>query len=295
MVPSAVLVYVEVVNSDNPGKRQQGEKEILQVSYNEFLDTRSVQATVLIGEDIEYDCWFYRFILNWNKEKSKSKVLCSFSDRHGGGGRMNKVIEASYRQKETSICFVDTDMKFPNQPKNSNSTYQKCMHAKKGVRNGVYPLAVHEVENLLPLNFIDQVRYDDAAQVRKDQFDKLRDKEQSEMVLKYFDFKEGLKKYTEHKNSDDFKNYVKTVCEMNPPVMDGKSFEEYYDSKNDNELLYPGYLMKRLLMHAIDYIKNNPSSLQEPNLLSFQDTEWRRIGQLMISYGFARHRESISN
>lgn len=295
IVPSVVLVYVEVVNIEAPARRQQGNQEILQVSYKEFMDTRSVQATVLIGEDIEYDCWFYKYILAWYKETTNNKVSCQCSDRHGGGGRMDKVITASFRQKETSICFVDTDMRFPGQPTPSNSTYKKCMSTRKGVRNGVYPLDVHEVENLLPLNYIDQLQYDDKAIIRKQHFDMLRNNAYSEMVLKYLDLKEGLRKYNQYKDSEDFKSFVKTVCDMNLAVMDGMSFEDYYDSKNVDELLYPGYLMKRVLMHTIDLVKCNPTTLNEPELLPFQDAEWRRIGQLMVSFCFARRMESISN
>jgi len=293
IIPSDVIVYFEIVNSDTYVKKQNDDQEIIQVPYKDFIDSSSAQATVLIGEDVEYDCWFYKYIKNWYLKVKGLNVSCKYFDRHGGGGRMKTVIESCYTQKETSLCFVDTDERFPGQPVNNNSTYRKCMSARKGVRNGVYPLTVHEIENLLPMNYIDQLQYEGEHRDRKIVFDVLKNSNQSEMVLQFFDFKDGLKKYVEYKDTDSFINFAKTVCEINPIVMGGMTFDEYYSSKGDNELLYPG-LMGRILKHTIDLIKNN-ATLQAPVLLSFQDAEWRRIGRLMLSYGFARNVEGISN
>ena len=290
-VPNTLTIYWEVVK-DNPTTRMDDGTEIVQLEYKEFLDTRAIQETVLVGEDIEYDCWFYRFILKWYLNKLSVHVYCMFKDRHGGGGRMAEVLQQCYCDKESSLCFVDTDKKYPTQPIASHSTCKKCLHIQQGPRNKVEELNVQEIENLLPLNYLDMLNYEGDNKTRKDQFDALRDKSDSEQVLQFFDLKCGVKKYLDYKDSQDFKDFAKTICLMNPDIMGGKSFNEYYSSINDEEIIYPG-LMKRILKQTIDIVKNGVT--EAPALMGYQEIEWEIIGRLMLSYGFARRPEGITN
>lgn len=291
VVPEAVAVYWEVVNS-NPSVRKVRGKEIIQLDFREFLDTRSVQETVLVGEDIEYDCWFYRYILDWYLNQMNIKAYCAFKDRHGGGGRMAKVLLGCFTDKETSLCFVDTDKKYPEQPLDPNSTCKKCMRVKSGPRNLVKELNVQEIENLLPLGYVDLLKYEGKNGDRKAMFDALRNQLNSEHVLQFFDLKCGLKKYEKYMGIVEFIEFCKKVCGLNPQIMNGKSFDEYYASKEKEEELYPG-LMQRVLRSTIEIIKT--STLNPPILMGFQENEWKSIGRLMLSFGFARRPEGITN
>lgn len=290
-VPNSVTVYIEVVYGDTSTRQDNG-VEIIRLGYEDFLDTRSIQETVLVGEDIESDCWFYRYILQWFLNKVGINAYCRFQDRHGGGGRMAEVLKQCYCDKETSLCFVDTDKKYPNQSLTSDSTCKKCLYVRRGPRNKVRKLNVQELENLLPLNYLDMLTYEGETKKRKEHFDALRDKPNSERVFQYFDIKCGLKKYVKFKNIPDFINFAKMVCDMNPVVMEGKSFEKYYASKNDGEVLYPG-LMDQVFKQTKQIIIDQ--NLKHPVLMGFQEQEWNSIGRLMLSFGIARRPEGITN
>lgn len=50
-------------------------------------------------------------------------------------------------------------------------------------------LPVHEVENLVPLNYIDKLDWNENNRYKKAGLDYLRDNAHTESIIKYFDFK----------------------------------------------------------------------------------------------------------
>ena len=152
-IPDFINYYIEVVNGNVKTENDDKNKQALQINFDVFVDTKSVQKTTIICEDIVYDYNFYKFILDWfiNKKINRNTIPYNFEARHGGGDRTEIVFKSCINEQLTCICIVDTDKKYPEQRIKKNSTCWKCQKVQCGPRNFFYKLNCQELENLLPI------------------------------------------------------------------------------------------------------------------------------------------------
>ena len=297
-IPRFITYYIEVVNSNIYNEIEENGKKIFQIDYKEFEDTQSVQKTVLICEDGMYDCLFYKYILQWYIKVvlNKNSIPCEFDNRHGGGAQTYLCLDSCIKNKLTSLCIIDSDKKYPEQKIERNSTCKKCQNIKCGPRNYCYILNCQEIENLIPLNFIDSLNFSGNLLKRKKALDELKNNPNVEIIIQYLDLKEGLKKYKKYKKDANFILFVKYFYPSISKIKNIKKIEKYYISRDDNDELYPG-IMEDLLKHVIE--DENSKLIQRniirPHLLQFQVNEWNKIGQMMLNFGFARNQEGLSN
>ena len=125
----------------------------------------------------------------------------------------------------------------------------------------------------------------------KDAFDKLCNNAHSELILPYFDIKEGIKKEFIHQLGLEMKNFAAKCCLCNPMIMKGKSFDEYLGDLEEGDLVYPR-LRKRPMGELAPLYRGD--SLPEPELMDFQYDAWNEIASLLLDVSCARSDESIT-
>ena len=292
-IPQQITYYIEVTNGvAEPSLRKVGNRKVAQISYNEFLDTKSTQECCLIGE-YYYDCEFFQLILNWYKRLLGISLSTNLENIDGGGDdTLKKVKQFVGRNKRPTICIVDSDKKYPEQEIATNSTCGKCMN--------LYPdrfiyrfiaLNVQETENLVPLSVIDNLSWVGKAKPHKDSFDHLRNSPECMDILPFFDIKKGIQYHKSLFQDSMYLTYVKKCCSCNPNIPDGKEFDDLLKHSSEKDVIYPS-LLKDLLKDSLEYISTN--KIETFDLLEFQEKEWKNIAQNMLNWGFCRNAESVS-
>lgn len=300
-IPSFLNYYVEVVKENPQDIRIENGCSIAQMCYSDFKETKNVQRTLLIGED-NNDCSFFEFICKWFIRQKKLTVNFSFYDINGGGANTYREIEKALSNQQFSLTMVDTDISYPNQKPNKNSTYSKC----KKVRGrkelfAVLSLNVHEIENLVPPNYIEQLNTwtDDKLSKSKQCYDSLLVK--ADEFLPYLDLKNGilLSKIKGGVNASYYKFAEKCYLQNAELTSTGMTFSQYCNSDlecggkgNNDKIVYRG-IFAGIMSKLLEKIKNE-SLIGEPCLCNFQLKCWNDIAQNMLNWGIARNNESLS-
>lgn len=290
-IPNSIRNYVEVVK-ENPIRRYTDSFCIDQVAYEYFMDTLKVQPMNFILEDDD-DNIIYELIVNWYIKEKQLNTNTSYSIVHGGGNNILDVVNKHIKQGYMAVCITDPDLHFPEQTIKNDSCCAKCarMNAKGGIYYHYYP-KVHEMENLIPLNYIDcmdwhlkQNALDKAA------FEKLSNCEKREEILKFFDYREGIKKEQIENTAqrDNFYEYAKLCCEQNLELLAGLTFEEYYDQLQGKDYVYPR--LKKRIIPEIKQLLEHP--MPDPSLMNFQKEEWLKIGEFLVGLFCARNKETL--
>lgn len=291
-IPLEISYYVEVVPNVRNRKRLVGRRVVVQLAACELLDSKSVQESCLIGE-FYYDCQFFRQILLRYKRKNGLTTPVCFEDIAGCGDTViDHVRQYLIRDKRPTLAIVDSDKKYPSQPIMSNSTCGKCKG--KYVENVLYKLLhmnVHEAENLIPLEVIDNLHWTGYGVDFKRAYDSLRSNPDTETILAFFDIKNGIKNTDEFRNSQEYQAYARICCLCDSSSQGHSDFDQFISSLADKGVVFP-MLSKNLLRDAIDYMKSH--SADDFLLMKFQEREWNRISAKMINWGICRNKEALN-
>lgn len=297
-IPPEITYYVEIVR-ENPEEREDNGCIIAQKCIEDFYMSSSLLCCQLVCED-ENDCKFYKFIADWYIKKNRLNYHLNISEEGGGGGRTIDKVKKHLRDRRICLCVVDTDRKYPEMEINFKS--KECMkidNHKCGYRCLI--INVHEIENLLPLNYIDEVistspKYKwPMSQLQKKHFDYLSQSDEVESILPYFDYKKGIKKTLDLLNDTNYQSYAKLCWQQNPEISKGQTFEGFLNTLTSNNIIYYK-LSESISSDTLDYIKKSKDndSLKEPILLRFQEIEWCRIARELMNWGCSRIPEGIS-
>lgn len=293
-VPEQLTFYIEVV-LQNPTKRTEGTKTICQKSYSHFLTLDHILEARIICEDL-YDAEFYKYILSWFIQTKGCNCSFAFHNQGGGGVNIFRTVKEELSKKHIILCIVDTDKKYKSCPYDQNGTYGKCLSVDLDVDEyKLLPIEVHEVENLVPLNFIDiafplYTKKNKDDQRHKKHFDYL--KKDAENLLPFFDYKKGIKKDELFKENSEYRNFAKKCYILNDEKIKEEDFDTYVDRLESKEVVYPNLIGGTgTIKMALDLI--NSDSCPQPNLLIFQNDNWMKIGQTMLNWCISRDTESI--
>jgi len=298
-IPPDISYYIEVVKNNPQERTAENGCIIAQKCIDDFHLSSSLLCCQLICED-ENDCRFYRFVAEWYIKKYRLKYKLNLGEDGGGGGRTIEKIKKHTKAGVFSICIVDSDKKYPEME--MNKTSKACSEFGKHIC-GYRCLVINtqEIENLLPVNYIDDLvssnqRYKwEQSKLQKRHFDYLSRGENSELILPYFDYKSGIKKNVEFKENVDYQKYAKLCWEQNPEINQEKTFDEYVASISDGQKIYL-QLSDSIAADILGYIKEckKNNTLNEPELLRFQEEEWNRIGKEIVNWSCCRIPEGIS-
>lgn len=297
-IPPEITYYIEVVK-DNPIEREENECVVAQKSLNDFYNSSSLLCCHLICED-ENDCEFYEFITKWYIKENQLNHTIKVNNIGGGGARtickVRKYLDAGL----VCMCIVDSDKKYPEMPVNKFSA--KCEKINNNFCGyKCIVLNVNEIENLLPLNYINEIiakekkyRWEN-SQIQKKHFDYLCSSDKKNEILKYFDYKNGIKKNSCLLTDKYYKKFAKLCWEQNPDINKDCNFEEYIKTIPEKGSIY-NKLSESIFPDVLDYIKRKKSqnSLKNPDLLIFQKEEWNKIAKTLLNWSCASRLEGLS-
>lgn len=256
--------------------------------FSDFLDNDRVAQTSLIGEN-DYDCQFFEWILKWYKNNyhSDANLTTCMSYVNGSGGETPSAITKELNKKHVSVCIVDTDIRFPGDKIGRESTCRKCREVVK--KEAPYfrymELDVHEIENLIPINYLEHIdKWNGESKHKKNAFDRISGDPE---IMRYFDLKNGVQK--SNTVGDPLYEFGRRCYSLNPDFFNTAPYEDYYHACS--KCVYPG-LNERALKHTLDFLNNNKLA-EKPILLDFQKESWKRIGKVLLDFCISHNPESV--
>lgn len=289
--PRAISYYIKVGMDNGEKEIDDKGREFATVSYRYFTDSQNTQACNLVSEDYN-DCDFYKIVLEHFKKEMECNMTCRFEYCSGSGERIVRHLQdLLFTKKQITLCIVDSDKKYKAQKISANSTCGKCKKIGRKIPTYKFmALEVHEIENLIPLNIVDELQWTADCQTNKDAFDYLRYNAQTEELLPFFDIKNGIVKDKLLMDDNEYRGYAKSCYEMNPLLKVNGDFDSYLSGMPDGATVYP-HLRKGLLKKFLEYSKDHRD--REMELLEFQMKAWSKIGQEMLNMGCSRNVEAM--
>lgn len=296
VVPSFITYYVEVVLTSPSNRTDKDGRTVVQLEYSRLVTLEASNKVSLVGENLS-DARFYGYILHWFVQKQGVNVHYAFHKVDGGGTNTHHNIRNELNSNHITLSILDTDCRYPNAPIDPNGTYGKC----RGIGTGnvlceIIPLFVHEVENLVPMNFIDQVfsqwTHGDAEYARKKEaFDYL--KKEAELILPYFDYKKGIRYNADFRKIPELQIFAKKCYEQHDEKMAIQpDFSLFVSTLKNGDYIYTeligGTGTIQMTLSLID-----SGNAPNPVLYQFQEKNWNKIGQEMINWCIARKPEAI--
>ena len=289
-VPREITYYIEIVK-DNPSEYNRGNTKVQQLLYTHFDCLAKCHTTILLGED-QNDATFYNHILEWYKIEKGIKIYHKLDHRNGGGG--NTARELSILESSSKICIaiIDTDIRYPGSIIKDDSTAHKCqsIHVESPISH-LYLLEVHELENLVPLNYIVKREIGGGIEraAAKKHLNFLR--KEADDILPYYDFKRGLKISSIISGAVELSFAQKCFDCIPESERKAVNIEAYIQNKLDDQI-FVGFGTS-ILPNTLDYLAKNNFS-EAPVLLDFQRQHWIDIAQKLLDWGIARNTESFS-
>ena len=260
--------------------------EIIKLSIDFFQDTKIIQSAVLLSE-FDEDAKFYAFVTRYYCDEKDINISLSFDPDNGGGSSIdNRYIWHQKNLDHFCLALVDSDKKYPNCDYGpTKKKLEKANNPNNHLCN-YFAIDVHEVENLVPFNYIDEITC--IKNENRDKINLIRSNNSS--LLKYYDFKKGLVKDPAYASKDDFIQYARDICNLDPSI---SSFDTYYSSINDGDVIYPGFC--RVLKFALPkLLMIGAEGWKKPVLFEFQEKEWERIGSTCLNWLCARNEEALN-
>lgn len=293
-VPRELTFYIEVV-LDQPVDRHEGPVFICQKLYSDYIQLDFLIKTRLICEDLN-DANFYEHILSWFVSSNRFNLSYSLHLQQGGGRNIPQTVQQELSQKHITICIIDMDKRYANYSPPTNSTYSQCANLGSTADHYMFlKLEVHEVENLIPLNYIDKAFPDYATKPsdksNKIAFDCLRN--DAENILPYFDYKKGVRKDHLFASDKGYRDFAENCYNQNPDRVDSKGpFVDYVATLSCGGEIYPPLIAGTgTIKMILDLIKKN--DCPDPKLLDFQLSAWNEIGQAMLNWCVSKNTEAI--
>ncbi len=257
---------------------------VINVSIDFFQTSCLLKKTRVLIEHTDEDV-LYRLIADYHRKLNfLGNVTVSFEGYHGGGTTIGRVFE-KHCESQDCLCLAlcDTDQKYPEAP--IGSTCQKIQEVNLQNKNPLCSfrkLEVHEIENLIPINYI--LKMKKISHASKTFLINARTSPHRDL-LAYFDFKNGIT--AKHvRTNDDYRHFARVLlvyCNSNICL-------EVLDTMDDKDVIIPsvGKILKKLKGN-LDSIKD-----EEPDLLEFQKKEWDRIGCEILAWACARNKETLN-
>lgn len=298
-IPTCVTYYMEIVR-DNPHERNEGQYVISQRQIDDFCNHTSTIPSHLICED-ETDFYFYQFVAEKYLEFNNVSAFLQFTNDacHGCTQALTKSKE-HIKLNQTCLCILDSDKTYATKPiKKAALDCLNYLNRHRGTRCVV--LNVHEVENLLPINYLGPaVKLNDSYKYKEHKdnlrcFEYLLDCTNNELILPYFDYKNGIKFETIKSGDEEYVKFAKLCWSQNPEISKGVDFDTYLSNLSDKDYVY-NRLNREVLNYVLSYlsVQKTNNSLVDPVLLRFQNAEWNRLGQEMLNWGYACNLEAVS-
>lgn len=256
----------------------------------------------LLTENLD-DIEFYLFMAkHYCLERNIPYQRICFHREHGGGNTICDVFEKCILQDKTPVlCLVDSDRKhgttktYPNEPAIGDTLHRVQKVAEKLDNNNtlppfrLFPLHVHEVENLIPSYLLKELYQESLPDMRPglERAAQLQNIKDGEPLL-YYDYKEG---FPYIKNAPQRAYWREILSELggkpaSMPPQDKPAPGTY----KPNELFFPP-LNKKLLDHALKKIRlaeqSGDVTLCTLQIDGYLQSIWNDVGIQMLTWGYA--------
>lgn len=292
-IPDEITYYIEVIRGEPSALRKDGNVTIAQVKYKMFEDTTSCEKTALLGED-DYDCQFFLHIYKWYiNNVCTTRLANNLEPTLGAGGHIVSEIKKMKSKNRLCLAIVDSDKKYPTHQPGKETTCYKCMKIKETSIYKLMVLNVQEIENLFPLEYINNHKFEGVGIINKQHFDTLLNNCHTEYILQYLDLKKGVKK-SDVVNDTHYQTFMSYSFIHNSLINKGLEFQDFLSSISDDDYIQRP-LQESLLKNVLNDIKEREKNKEElhPYLFEFQEIEWKRIGQFLLDWGCARSKEAL--
>lgn len=161
-------------------------------------------ACSLIGENPR-DCDFYNIVGHYFCFSHGIRgISIKFSPENGGGGSTGDIMIRCVRNlNKFALCIVDRDWRYgqiaEGDDPESGGTFIAAKKAEEELKQSglenyfqLFPLEVHEAENLIPFSVLEQLSDTDCSPQGRDLISKLRSIQGGEPI-RYLDFKKKMK------------------------------------------------------------------------------------------------------
>ena len=291
-IPAFIDYYIEVTRNDNYTFKSNG-RIVNRMSYDNFMNSDSLQKTTVLGESYN-DSEFYEHILRCFRSKMAPHVNYSLHTLPGNGKQTQEIIEKEKNSKHILVCIVDSDKKFPTDIPKSTSTCSICSEIPETPIYHLVVLDVQEVENLIPLNYIDNLdwkSFNRVDRLNKRNLDYLRVK--GNYILPFYDYKCGIKKTQELlSSSQDYTDYAETCFNLNEDLTKRyKDFTSLLNDKNFKDELIPRLFSGTVLITSILAMIRDGRQ-PKPELLPFQKQNWNKIGHILLNWCIAENKDA---
>lgn len=238
----------------------------------------------LVGENL-IDCKFYEMITKYYCYKNNmEKFNFKFHPESGGGNTTCEVFEKVVEtDKFLSLCIVDSDRnygsskEYPGEPHNGDTLnrIQKKILSKLPPHE-IYPLHVHEIENLIPFQILQRIKQEQLPDMEKglNFLKELKNINKEEAIL-YYDFKNGFPYMKEKPKRAYWKNILLELGRdsLKIPPETGKQ-----DNQN---MTFPPLSKNKLLEKAIEILQKEDIQLHIDDYLF---PHWNEIGILILTW-----------
>lgn len=280
-IPRCLHYYVKIVlDAPTVSEYVSDNVKIKPIQYSYFKDSSKVQEMPFIGEDTA-DCIFYSHVGQYYLKEYNLNLILSMRMEKGNGSGIDNATKNYVDRHNPVICIIDSDRKYPGQPIDPISTYAKCDKVWRDLpqHNEIFSFLIvdaQEIENLIPYNYIENLGlWDGQCKKNKEAYDKLYGSSDREVILRYFDLKNGLKKNSEMDSCLEWLAFVVSCYSCFEPNCTDEVIKQMEDKKE----LCPK-LHSSLLKKTNEYIKSRENL--SPQLLNFQREEWNRIGSFLL-------------
>lgn len=285
--------YINIVNKidgNRVGKKDNNVEEF-KVTLDELSQVDISDYTEFITENQD-DAEFYKLITRYYVKSKSIKVSSEFDFelKPGGGDTIAKILELEIKNKRRLLlCIVDSDIKYPSAGKGSTIEHVEGVieKEKEGFWKVIF-LDVHEIENLLPLCWVEECTEDTVTSSDTIKFlrylietDKNRDKDKA---IYYFDMKKGIEgkryicsdtedenKMKEYRKNENFRKFWTTYL---------KGYGIAMDNLKSGDII-SGFGNKVLSKVLEKYEKER----EFPKIDKYIEDRWLLLGKDIFSWG----------
>lgn len=255
-------------SSEEDGKR------VIKVPIEYVSNLIAQAATDVVYEDINdaviYDAvaqWYSSKILNNPNLPTRSTLI------QGGGSRTYVTYSSKQDAAQTfCLCITDSDKKYPNDESGDTSKKVRAVEDSRKPLSFHLDLDFHEIENLIPLGFLDRIAGTEEAKAIIAELRKAEDNQERAAKL-YWDFKKGLRGYY-LKSCKDFKDYWCAALDLVPLTC----ATECSPNKCTCFLIRP-WPLKQDLRLAIER-----KETMDPSGCETMQSLWGEVGQTIVSW-----------
>lgn len=295
LILKSVERYCRIMGNAETSIETEDGKTVVYISAAEMGKRDMHKLSIILAENVD-DIKFYKIIgKHYTAKYNIGNIKIDFADRLGGGSTTSGILESIIaEEKNMCLCISDSDKKYPGD--SAGDTLKKIMKTAEDNKEKKYfwdviPLEVHEIENLIPVNVLEEIQREKGVVMEGIGFVKfLYGKSvEGDSPYVYYDFKNGikLKRFFLHKSADEQEK--KKFDRLEPYRQYWRGYiEEYGITIEDNKQdALAGGICEKILIHTLDFLNGMTGEelLKKCRVGGMLEKYWDDIGSRILSWG----------